>query len=141
MNYPRSPYDRSVADTMHWARLIDKIRQHHAGELPEEFVAALGHPQGVDGHFLGHFGLTIEQAIQAVTGKTDAELAGWLEMSVDGFETKRCAWNELAPNLGRQGYPMDRMLKIAMKRLYKGFDWSPEMSVFELIDRDEGRSS
>ena len=140
MTYPRSPYDRSVADTMHWGRFIDKVRQHLAGALPEDFVAALGHPHGVDGQFLGHFDLTIELVTEAVTDHNDEELATWLEESVEDFQTKRTSWNELAPNLGRPGYPMDRILKIAMKRLYKEFDWSPEVGVFALIDLDEGRA-
>ncbi len=76
---------------------------------------------------------------EAVEEKTDTELTDWLEKTVEDFCTKRNGWNELAPNLGRQGFPMDRILKIAMKRLYKGNEWSPEMSVFELIDLDEGR--
>jgi len=140
MTYPRSPFDRSVADTLHWGRFIDKIRQHLAGELPDDFVAALGHQHGVDGQFLEHFDLTLEQVTEAVEEKTDTELTDWLEKTVAEFPTKRNGWNELAPNLGRQGFPMDRILKIAMKRLYKGYEWSPEMSVFELIELDEGRS-
>lgn len=141
MIYPRSPYDTSVAGTMHWGRLIDKIRQNLSGNLPAEFVSALGHAQGVDGHFLTHFDLTLELVTEAVTDKTDTELASWLEREVEDFHTKRSSWNELAPNLGRPGFPMDRMLKIAMKRIYKEFAWSPGMSVFELIELDEGRTS
>ena len=34
-----------------------KVRQHLAGELPDDFVSALGHQHGVDGQFLGHFDL------------------------------------------------------------------------------------
>lgn len=139
MPFPRSPFDRSVADTMHWARFIDKVRQHLDGVLPQEFAQALGHTHGVDGQFLAHFGLTIEQVKENVDGKSDTELALWLEQSVDGFPEAKQAWNELAPNLGRAGFPMDRALKIAMKRLYRDFEWSPTMSVFELIEMDEGR--
>ena len=141
MPLPRSPFDRSVADTLHWARLIDKLRQHIAGLLSEEYAVMLGHPHGVDGKFLEHFDLTIEQVTQAVADNEDTLLANWLETSVDDFHSKRKTWNELAPNLGRQGFPMDRAMKIAMRRRYKEFDWSPEISVFELIEMDEGRTS
>lgn len=135
MTYPRSPFDRAVADTMHWGRFIDKVRQHLAGELPDEFVSALGHQYGVDGQFLEHFDLTLEEVSEAVTCNNDLELADLLTKVVEDFQSKRRSWNELAPKLGRRGFPMDRMLKIAMKCLYKGYEWSPEMSVFELDRR------
>jgi len=72
MTYPRSPFDRAVADTLHWVPFIYKIRQHIDGLLPEEFAKALGH--GVDGQFLNHLGLNLEQVTVAMTDKTDTEL-------------------------------------------------------------------
>ncbi|MGB0775004.1 MAG: DUF5069 domain-containing protein [Akkermansiaceae bacterium] len=139
MTYPRSPFDRSVADTLHWARFIDKARQQLAGDLPDDYALAFGHPHGLDGQFLSHFDLTIEQVSHAVAEKTDSDLALWLEQTVESFPSKRDSWNKLAPDLGRQGHPMDRSLKIAIKRIYTEYEWSPETSVFELIDLDEGR--
>ena len=140
MAFPRSPYDRSIADTLHWARLIDKTRQHLEGNLPEDYSTAFGHQHGIDGQFLSHFGLTIEQVTEAVVKKSDNELSTWLQQTVEDFTNKRNTWNTLAPNLGKQGFPMDRSLKIAMKRIYKDYDWSPEISAFELIDLDERRA-
>jgi hypothetical protein len=140
MTFPRSPYDQSVADTFHWARFIDKVRQHLVGTLPNEYAKVLGHSHGVDGQFLDHFGLTIELVTKAVDGKTDTELAEWLERTMDNYAVKRNSWNELAPNLGKPGFPMDRIVKIAVKRIYKEVIWSPELSVFDIIDIDEGRA-
>lgn len=99
---------------------------------------ALGHQHGVDGHFLEHFGLDIDTVKKAVRSNDEGALSEWLAKSVDDFTEKRDSWNELAPNLGREGYPMHRMLKVAVKRIYGGLEWDPSKSAFEMIELDEG---
>jgi len=125
---------------MHCARLIDKLRLHSAKELPEDYVRVLGHKHGTDGQFLKHFGLTFEQVAAEVDGKSDQELSAWFESAVEDFSEKKDAWNELAPHLGKEGYPMHRALKYAVQNFYKAVEWDPSVSTFQLIDLDEGRA-
>lgn len=134
----RSPYDRSVAGVCYWARVIDKIRLHRDGELPEEYCGVLGHKLGTDGQFLGHFGVTFEQVTEAVLSKDDTALADWLEVAVEDFPAKKEAWNELAPELGKDGTAMARAFKYAVRKYFP--DNKPPAGVgtiFELIDFDE----
>lgn len=141
MIHLRSPFDRSVADTMHWGRFIDKIRLHQLGELPKEYSEVLGHKLGVDGTFLKHFGLTIEQVTQSVAGKSDPELALWIERVVDNFPAKSDSWNDLAPDLGKEGTAMHRAFKFAIKRYFPDGDApAAAETCFGLIEFDEGRA-
>ena len=138
MNLP-SPYDRSLADCMHFARFVAKARLLLADELEPEYADVFGHQHGVDGQFLGHFGFKKEAFLEVVKANDDAGVVTWLQNKVDDFEDKRTSWNELAPNLGREGFPMHKVFRIVCKRIYRYADWTPQMTVFELIDIDEGR--
>lgn len=134
----RGPNER-LADTCHLARYVDKIRLLQQGLLPTAYAAVLGHRLGVDGAFLKHFGLTHEQMTTAIAAHSlDADMAAWFDVTIDA--ASKPVWNELAPNLGRQGYPMHRVWRIARRTIYQGqaadFD-----TVFEALDWDEGRSN
>ncbi|BDS07122.1 hypothetical protein NT6N_21620 [Oceaniferula spumae] len=137
----RSPYDRSVADTMFWARLIDKVRLYQDGDLPEDYSGVLGHKLGTDGQFLGHFGLSFDQVTEAVPGKDDTALATWLEEVVDDFPAKRDSWNELAPELGKDGTAMERGFKYAIRKYFPDTDPPAGVdTIFGLIEFDESRA-
>lgn len=125
--------------TCHLARYIDKIRLQQQSLLPAAYAAVLGHRLGVDGAFVKHFSLTHEHMTSAVaTHGSDTDMAAWFDATIEA--ASKSVWNELAPNLGRQGYPMHRVWRIARRTIYQGqaagFD-----TVFEALDWDEGRSA
>lgn len=120
-------------------RFIDKCRLHLAGELPPDYQLPFCHPRATDGAFLAHFGLTQEQALDAVAGAADD--AGVVERLVArGALTpeKIAAWNALAPNLGRPGFPCDKSFAWARRNLYVACTDPRVDSVFTAIAWDEG---
>lgn len=134
----RGPNQR-LADTCHLARYVDKIRLYQRGQLPHAYAAVLGHRLGVDGVFVKHFGLTHKQMSAAVAECSDDDsLAAWFDAVTDA--ALRETWNEMAPNLGRQGYPMHRVWRIARRTIYQG-DAAGFDTVFEALDWDEGRGA
>jgi len=52
----RSPYQK-VAGLYHLARMLDKIRLHQAGKLPQDYHPNLGLSAGLDGHLCGFLGV------------------------------------------------------------------------------------
>jgi hypothetical protein len=88
------------------ARFAEKARLSLNYQLPLPYRLAFGSPVGVDGYFLGHFGLTIDQFISGVRQAADnAALARWF-LALPGASPQRIAeWNSQATVLGAKGYP------------------------------------
>ena len=73
--FPRSAYDRT-AGLLYFARMLDKIRLHHAGQLPEEYHPFLG--QGFDGRMCRF--LKIDHPAvreRTLAGGEDADVLEW----------------------------------------------------------------
>lgn len=121
------------------ARLTDKTLWMCQGKLPPEYLMLLGHPRGIDGHFLRHFGLGKDTALQAISVQPDDEgVALWFRSQPGVTETSIESWNSLAPNLGRRGWPGERELAIAVERFYGGAAMKPTVeTLFDLIRIDE----
>lgn len=120
-------------------RFIDKARHHFAGSLPPDYQQAFCHPLGVDGVFLGHFKLTKEEILAVVEREeSDEAIATWfVGRPESGLEPIK-AWNELAPNIGKPGFPGHRSLQWGMKHLYVGCSDPRVDSGFTAIAWDEG---
>ncbi len=122
-------------------RFIDKTRHHLAGQLDQDFMLPFCHPMATDGVFFSHFEIEKEEIIRVI-----AESKGRDEFVVDWFEhraqytpEKVRAWNELAPNIGKEGYPMRRGFLWALKQYYGGAAPDPRVdSAFTAIAHDEG---
>jgi hypothetical protein len=80
-------------------RFVDKARLSLDRQLPFLYQLAFGSRFGVDGYFLRHFGLSIEQFLAAVRQSTDnAALARWFlrfpapvhNASVSGIDVPQC---------------------------------------------------
>ena len=73
----RSPRFK-LAGLFHFARLLDKIRLHHAGQLPGEYHPNFGFAHGLDGHLCGFLGVEFIALSERVRqGGTDEEIAEW----------------------------------------------------------------
>jgi hypothetical protein len=104
-----------------------------------DYARFLGHPRGVDGRFLRHFGLDSGEAIQSL-GKTNDDLTAeeWF-LGQDGVsEAAILSWNGIAVNLGRPGFPGEAELPLII-RLFIGDQPGSDAigSFFEAIEFDE----
>ncbi len=99
----------------------------------------LGHPRGVDGHFLRHFGLQKENALQTIAAlQNDEAVERWFAQEPGVTDASVAAWNELAPMLGKKGHPGENELQFAWKKFYGRVEEPcPAETLFELIERDE----
>jgi gluconokinase len=138
MNVPnlRSPVSQ-VGGLCYFARMIDKIRLHAAGQLPQEYHANLG--GGFDEravHFLWtEYPALVERVKQ---GGTDEEILAWAfaqgrKPSAEEIEI----WNEF---MRKRGWN-DEATPILQRRLREGgFENRTDIqTMFDYIDLDEGR--
>ncbi|MFD0894618.1 DUF5069 domain-containing protein [Luteolibacter ambystomatis] len=128
-----SPYD-CLAGCLWLPRILAKARRLAAGTLPDDYAARFGHPTGVDGQFLGWFGLTKEEIVAAATGSDD-EAAVWFNGRFSKEEID--GWNHTARNLGRPGFPMEERLPIAKATSYAHLDTTGIDNVFDVLVLDE----
>jgi hypothetical protein len=122
------------------ARFVDKARLHLTDSLDDEYAKVFCHPHSTDGAFLKHFSIDKEEIIAVIAQSKgqDEPVERWF------VEESRCSpariaeWNVLAPNLGKEGYPMRRAFVWARKNLYGDDEDMKVDSVFSAIARDEG---
>jgi len=119
-------------------RIVYKVRMNAAGILLEEYRHALGAKSGVDGAFLNHFFLTLAN-IEAIALLPDDEAAAAF-LRFPGVTPEKIAfWNEIAPNLGLKGFPMEGRVSMALSGPYKHLKDKPGLeTVFDVLEADEG---
>jgi hypothetical protein len=130
-----------LADCVWLPRFIDKARHHLAGTLDPDFVRPFCHPLATDGAFLGHFELTKDEILGVIARSNgdDALVAEWFRQRPQSGAEKVAAWNELAPNIGKPGFPMHRGFTWMLRQLYGGVPPDPRVnSAFTAIAFDEG---
>ena len=116
----------------------DKARLSLNHQLPLLHRLAFGSPFGVDGYFLRHFDLTIDQFLAAVRQSADnAALARWFLAHPGASPPRIAEWNRRATVLGAKGHPGYLTRHLAKWLFYPKSVWSPVGSVFEAIDQDE----
>lgn len=124
---------------LYFARMLDKIRRHHAGELREDFCDNLG--SGFDGR-CSDFLRTDYEDIKARTlrGGDDAEVLRWC------FEAGRrlsdgdiFIWNEY---LRKVGWSDGVSETLARRKRESGLEGRAEIqTMLEYFEYDEGRKS
>jgi hypothetical protein len=136
--FPRSPYD-AVKGLVYFPRMLDKIRLHAAGKLPELWIKHLG--RDFDGRCLNFLHLTYELLCERVKqGGSDEEILDWCyqngrrptEEEVEtwsGFMAKR-GWRDVASD------------RIIFRLKESGIEHADKQAVtmFDFIDLDEGRT-
>lgn len=128
-----SPYD-ALAGCVWLPRILAKARLLATGGLPAEYEARFGHPTGVDGQFMGWFGLTREEIVAAASDPDEAA-AGWFTGRFTAEQIN--GWNHIARNLGRPGFPMEERLPIAKATSYVHLDTTGIDNVFDVLVLDE----
>ena len=136
MHLPR-PQDQ-LAGCVWLPRFAEKARLSLDRLLPFIYQLAFGSRYGVDGHFLRHFDLTIDQFLAAVRqSKDNAALARWF-LALPGATPPRIAeWNRFATSLGAKGHPGYLTRHLAKWLFYPKSVSTPVESIFEAIDQDE----
>src|SRR6187402_516431 len=97
----RSPCER-VGGLVHFGRMLDKIRLHLRGELPEEYRQDFGLSVGLDGTLCGVLGIEHADLIERVSaGGTDEEILEWCYTRGTRLNAvQKRVWNEYARKLG-----------------------------------------
>ena len=134
----RSPYDKTVGGLHHLGRMLDKIRLHQAGKLPEDFRRNYGLSVGFDGQLCGFLNVKfadVEAKVQA--GGTDAEIAEWIFAT--GLRPNRSQafiWNEHSRKMGWN----DRVSAyLASVRSEPGWEHLTAVTSFDIIEQSEER--
>jgi len=133
----RSPYD-TVGGIVLFGRMLDKIRLHAAGRLPEGWVAALGLDRGFDGRLCRFLNIEFGTLqTETLKGGTDDELLEWV------FENGRKptgeeieVWNGFMMKIGwRDAYAERCVIRLAEA----GLPTDLVDTMFDFIEVDEGR--
>lgn len=120
-------------------RFVDKCRLHFTGDLPPDYEIAFCHPHGIDGIFLAHFGLTPDGAQAGIrAAATDADVARWFCAQPGVTPESIRSWNELAPHIGKPGYPGERGFAWARRHFLTNCTDPRVISGFTSIAWDEG---
>ena len=134
----RGPRER-VGGLCHFARLLDKIRLHQRGELPEEYHPNFGLSVGLDGHLCGFLGIDFDTLCERVReGGTDDEIAEWcFARGLRPNKVQARVWNEFARKVGWN----DRASRfVASVRQEDGLaDRADIVTAFDTMDLREGR--
>ncbi len=133
----RSPYD-TVGGIFHFGRMLDKIRLHAAGKLPEAWIEAKGVPRGFDGRCCRFLGVAhAELEARTLEGGTDEEILAWaFAKGRQPSEEEIEVWNGFMMKLGWRDAVAERV-KIRLEE--SGFPEGAVLTMFDFIDLDEGR--
>ena len=134
--FPRSPYDRE-GGLVYFPRLVDKIRLHQRGELPEDYHANLG--AGFDLRCCDFLNVDYDALAEEVrAGKSDAEVLEWC--CAHGRRPNNdeiFMWNEYLRKCGWNDHYSER-LRSRLEGLGMA-DRTDIRTMFDLIEVDEGR--
>lgn len=138
MNIPnlRSPREQ-VGGLYHFGRMLDKIRLHAAGQLPEDYIANLG--VGFDGQCLKFLRVHYPDVVERVkAGDTDEQVFAWCcQHGHQPTEWEATVWNAF---MSKRGWNDD-----GTERLRERIAENPQLAgkkietFFDFIDADEGR--
>jgi hypothetical protein len=135
----RRPTDQ-LAGCVWLPRFIDKARHHLAGTLDPDYVRPFCHPLATDGAFLQHFELDKDEVIGVIRDSAgdDTIVADWFARRPQCRPERIASWNALAPNLGKEGFPVRRGYLWALQHYYGGVADPRVNSIFTVIAYDEG---
>jgi hypothetical protein len=133
----RSPREK-LGGLFYFGRMLDKIRVHARGELPEDYQPNLG--KGFDAKCCAFLHLDYGQLAERVKqGATNEETLAW------AFETGRrptddeiTMWNEFMRKFGWRDHAAEIL---ARRKREAGMENRAEIeTMFQFIDADEGRA-
>ena len=122
-------------------RFVDKARHHLAGSLHPDFSRPFCHPLATDGVFLAHFEIDRNEILWVIADSRggDEPIGGWFMQRPQCSTERVREWNSLAPNIGKEGYPVRRGFLWVLRHYYGGVAPDPRVdSAFTAIAYDEG---
>ena len=135
--YPRSPYE--VMDGwVHLPRLVDKIRLHEAGQLPDDYQPNYLH-KGFDLAWFKASGVESDPLVGVVQNSiTDGQVSDWVKANVNASDEAKAALRGKLLSYGTEGALLELLIK---RKAESGLqDRDDIRCMFDYIDADEGRS-
>jgi hypothetical protein len=136
--YPKSPKEMT-GGMMYFPRMLDKIRLHDRGELPEDYHPNLGRPKSADGactNFLRmNYGVLRQRVLK---GGTDEEILEWCYANGRRLnEGDLLVWNGFVSKLGWNDFATSLLEE--QKQKCGISERTDIVTIPELIDFDEKR--
>lgn len=134
--YPRSPYE-TMDGWVHLPRLVDKIRLHEAGQLPEDYQPNYLH-KGFDLAWFEASGVAPDTLVVVVKGSiTDGQVCDWVKANVRVADEAKTALRDDLLSYGTEGALLERLIQ---RKAESGLqDRDDIRCMFDYIDADEGR--
>ncbi|MDP6678883.1 MAG: DUF5069 domain-containing protein [Verrucomicrobiota bacterium] len=134
--YPRSPYE-TMDGWVHLPRLVDKIRLHEAGQLPEDYQPNYLH-KGFDLAWFEASGVAPDTLVGVVKGSiTDGQVCDWVKANVRVADEAKTALRDDLLSYGTEGALLERLIQ---RKAESGLqDRDDIRCMFDYIDADEGR--
>jgi uncharacterized protein DUF5069 len=137
-NFPvRSPAEK-VGGLVYFGRMLDKIRVHAKGELPEEYQANLG--KGFDAKCCAFLHIDYgEVAARAKGGTSDDDILEWaLTTGRRPNDAEITMWNEFMRKFAWRDHAAETL---ARRKREAGMESRADIeTMFQFIDADEGRT-
>jgi Domain of unknown function (DUF5069) len=132
----RSPAEK-VGGLVHFGRMLDKIRLHARGDLPEDYHPNLG--KGFDAKCCAFLHLDYGELGKRVNeGATDDEMLDWaFTAGRRPSDDEITMWNEFMRKFGWRDHAAEILVR---RKREAGMENRAEIeTMFQFIDADEGR--
>lgn len=135
----RSCYDK-VGRLIYFGRMLDKIRLHAAGKLPDDYVVKIGDDEfyTLDGRCCRFLGIRYADVKErTLKGGTDEEVLTWVHAHGTPRTDEEChMWNRFIAKLGWRD---ERSSVLPQRVIDSGLQGKPIETVIDHIEYDEGR--
>ncbi|MBB5353755.1 gluconokinase [Haloferula luteola] len=135
----RSPSE-TVGELVYFGRMLDKIRLHAAGQLPPDWVVALGnaYPTTFDSRTCRFLGIDYDAlTAQTLKGGTDEDILAWaFEVGRRPSNEELEMWNAF---LLKRGWRDSGTPTLHQRLADAGLPPGTVETMFEFLDLDEGR--
>jgi len=136
----KSAYEK-LDGIVYFPRMLEKIRMHSRGEIPEEYIPYLG--AGFDRRCVHFLGVEYEKVKEIVLeGKSDQDVMDWCkENGILRSEEEKLVWNEFMIKRGwRDTSPSSDSFQ-QYKNKYGFGDRDDIETYFDFFEVDEGRAT
>ena len=135
----RSCYD-TVGGIVYFGRMLDKIRLHAKGKLPEDYVVNIGdNPTMFDGRCLNFLKVQYEDLkARTLAGGTDDEILAWcFAKGRKPTDDETLIWNAF---MSKRGWRDEARERLNFRKKEAGLEDRDDIqTMFDYIDIDEGR--
>lgn len=138
--FPKSPKEKA-GGMSYFPRMLDKIRLHAKGELPEDYHANMGIPRSADGMCLNFLRVNYDELRERVLeGGSDEEILEWCyDKGRRLNEGDLLVWNEFMAKFGWNDFRTPILNE--MKQKLGIADRDDIKTIGEVIDFEEQRLS